>query len=160
MHDLLDWCIKSLLVIIPTVVCEIVLISKSCIILILDPPLLASLKEPTSSTNPNEPWAVLYPRKVWPTISSPPATEHEFQADVLSEVLRHSLPSRIFCQSELTSSLDTASKWVLKSECKNGFYISSQTLNPLRDYMSVPQVTFGPKRWQFPRSEGYISLNG
>ncbi|KAL6135212.1 hypothetical protein ACLB2K_067440 [Fragaria x ananassa] len=93
--------------------------------------------------------------------SSPPsATEHESQADVLPEVLRHSLPSKIFHQqAETASSLDTASKWVLKSESKNGYFISSQALNPLRDYVSLPQVTFGPKRWQLPESENSISAS-
>ncbi|PRQ52715.1 hypothetical protein RchiOBHm_Chr2g0158471 [Rosa chinensis] len=82
------------------------------------------------------------------------ATEQESQADVLPEVLRHSLPPRIYHQQpEMASSLDTASKWVLKSDSKNPFSISSQTLNPLRDYVSLPQVTFGPKRWQLPESE-------
>ncbi|KAM5580575.1 hypothetical protein ABKV19_010027 [Rosa sericea] len=88
------------------------------------------------------------------------ATEHESQADVLPEVLRHSLPSGILHQQpETASSLDTASKWVLKSDSKNPFSISSQTLNPLRDYVSLPQVTFGPKRWQLPESENSMSAS-
>lgn len=82
--------------------------------------------------------------------SPPSATEHESQADVLPEVLRHSLPFRIFHQqAETASSLDTASKWVLKSDSKNGNSISAQAHNPLRDYLSLPQVTFGPKRYVF-----------
>lgn len=93
--------------------------------------------------------------------SSPPsATEHESQADVLPEVLRHSLPFRIFHQqAETASSLDTASKWVLKSDSKNGNSISAQAHNPLRDYLSLPQVTFGPKRWQLPESENSVSAS-
>ncbi|KAB2618352.1 hypothetical protein D8674_014221 [Pyrus ussuriensis x Pyrus communis] len=49
--------------------------------------------------------------------------------------------------SEATSSLDTASQWVFESDSKNGHFVSAEALNPLRAYLSLPQVTFGPKRF-------------
>ncbi|KZV31379.1 hypothetical protein F511_05483 [Dorcoceras hygrometricum] len=65
-------------------------------------------------------------------------------------VLRHSLPPKIF-QSSLensnSSTLSSPSKWVLQSDPTNvGVVVSSDALNPLRAYVSLPQVTFGPKR--------------
>ncbi|CBI28845.3 uncharacterized protein LOC100263749 [Vitis vinifera] len=78
------------------------------------------------------------------------SAEHEGQADVLPEVLRHSLPSKIFHQQPLDSSLSSASKWVLHSDPKATSTPSSNDMNPLRAYLSLPQVTFGPKRWQLP----------
>ncbi|KAL0311254.1 UNVERIFIED_CONTAM: hypothetical protein Sangu_2420100 [Sesamum angustifolium] len=59
-------------------------------------------------------------------------------ADVLPEVLRHSLPPQIFhAPSEsLTSSFSGTSKWALKPDPKG--------------------VTFGPKRWQLPNSENSV----
>ncbi|XP_073065510.1 uncharacterized protein [Primulina eburnea] len=86
---------------------------------------------------------------------------NETTADVLPEVLRHSLPPKIF-QSSLdnsnSSSLSTASKWVLQSNPKSGrvSVLSADALNPLRAYVSLPQVTFGPKRWQLPSMESSI----
>ncbi|KAL1567608.1 hypothetical protein AAHA92_03069 [Salvia divinorum] len=78
-------------------------------------------------------------------------------ADVLPEVLRHNLPSKIFSSDSANSgsSLSTASKWALKPDQKRGG-VSADALNPLRGYVSLPQVTFGPKRWQLPNSEGTV----
>ncbi|KAM1809242.1 hypothetical protein ACFX12_026168 [Malus domestica] len=74
-----------------------------------------------------------------PSEVSSTATEHESQADALPKVLRHSLPSKIFHQSfKTTSSLDTASKWALESDSKNGHFMSAEALNPLRAYISLP----------------------
>ncbi|KAJ9686490.1 hypothetical protein PVL29_015409 [Vitis rotundifolia] len=82
---------------------------------------------------------------------------HEGQADVLPEVLRHSLPSKIFHQQPSDSSLSSASKWVLHSDPKATSTPSSNDMNPLRAYLSLPQVTFGPKRWQLPE-QGHAVL--
>ncbi|KAJ7960351.1 Coiled-coil protein [Quillaja saponaria] len=97
--------------------------------------------------------------------SSTPAAslsaEQETGADVLPEVLRHSLPSKIFKDQQLasdSSSLST-SKWVLHSDPKNGFSVSPDALNPLRAYVSLPQVTFGPKRWELPSTEHSFSAS-
>jgi hypothetical protein len=77
------------------------------------------------------------------------AVQQEAQADVLPEVLRHSLPSKIYYQPSESSSLSTASKWVLQSDPSKGSSLSSEALNPLRAYLSLPHVTFGPKRSTF-----------
>ncbi|CAL5398484.1 unnamed protein product [Camellia sinensis] len=60
------------------------------------------------------------------------------------EVLRQSLPSKTF-QSPSKLSLSRASKWVLHSDLKNAPSVSHEALNPLRAYVSLPRVTFGPK---------------
>ncbi|KAF8391592.1 hypothetical protein HHK36_023898 [Tetracentron sinense] len=70
--------------------------------------------------------------------------EDESQADVLPEVLRHSLPSKIFEQPS-DSSFSIASKWVLPSDPNKASSVSPDVMNPLRSYLSLPQVTFGPK---------------
>ncbi|KAJ4831728.1 hypothetical protein Tsubulata_042523, partial [Turnera subulata] len=79
------------------------------------------------------------------------------QADVLPEVLRHSLPSKIFGKPPDSSSLSTSSKWTLRSDPNSlgsgSAAASPDVLNPLRGYVSLPQVTFGPKRWQMPSQE-------
>jgi hypothetical protein len=67
---------------------------------------------------------------------------------VLPEVLRHSLPSKIFGKPYEPSSLSTSSKWALRSDHPNSSStVSPDVLNPLRAYVSLPQVTFGPKRY-------------
>ncbi|XP_039010394.1 uncharacterized protein LOC120139143 [Hibiscus syriacus] len=80
--------------------------------------------------------------------SNPPPLEQQAQADVLPEVLKHSLPSKVFRQPSDPSSLSRASKWALHSNPNNGSGSSPDALNPLRAYLSFPQVTFGPKRSQ------------
>lgn len=84
--------------------------------------------------------------------AQPPPSSHspadgELQADILPEVLRHSLPSKIFREQSADSngSLVT-SKWVLPSD-PNRRSVSSDALNPLRAFLTLPQVTFGPKRF-------------
>ncbi|EPS59127.1 hypothetical protein M569_15683, partial [Genlisea aurea] len=78
-------------------------------------------------------------------------------ADVLPEVLRHNLPSKIFHgSSEIpASSSFGASMWTLKPDSQsNGSAVAPvNVLNPLRGYVSLPPVTFGPKRWKVPNSE-------
>ncbi|KAJ4730085.1 Coiled-coil domain-containing protein 21, putative isoform 2 [Melia azedarach] len=81
------------------------------------------------------------------------SAQREIPAEVLPEVLRHSLPSKIFGRPPDPSSLSTASKWVLPAGQNNGSNVSPDALNPLRAYVSLPQVTFGPKRWELPNQE-------
>ncbi|KAJ9170044.1 hypothetical protein P3X46_018180 [Hevea brasiliensis] len=88
--------------------------------------------------------------------SSPLSSEHESQADVLPEVLRHSLPSYIYGKPSDSSSLSTASKWALHSHVSKASTVSPDALNPLRAYLSLPQVTFGPKRWELPSQENSV----
>lgn len=81
--------------------------------------------------------------------SSSPSANQESAAspDVLPEILRHSLPSKIFhSPSSADSSLSNSSKWVLPTDPNKTNSVSPDALNPLRAYVSLPQVTFGPKR--------------
>ncbi|XP_057955952.1 uncharacterized protein LOC131149498 [Malania oleifera] len=73
-------------------------------------------------------------------------------ADVLPEILRHSLPSKLF-EPPLDSSLSPPSKWALPSDAGGVSSVSPDALNPLRAYLSMPPVTFGPKRWELPVTE-------
>ncbi|GAV72159.1 hypothetical protein CFOL_v3_15648 [Cephalotus follicularis] len=79
------------------------------------------------------------------------------QADVLPEVLRHSLPPKMFAKPSDPSSLSAVSKWALHSDPNTSAAVSPtvspDALNPLRAYVSLPQVTFGPKRWELPSQE-------
>ncbi|XP_042485814.1 uncharacterized protein LOC122066058 isoform X1 [Macadamia integrifolia] len=84
--------------------------------------------------------------------SSSLVVDNEAQADVLPEVLRHYLPSKLFEQPS-NSSLFTASKWAIYIDPNKPSPVSADALNPLRAYLSLPQVTFGPKRWKLPDSE-------
>ncbi|KAK3022354.1 hypothetical protein RJ639_045305 [Escallonia herrerae] len=79
-------------------------------------------------------------------------------ADVLPEVLRHSLPSKIL-RPPSDSSISRPSKWVLRSDPNNASSVSRDALNPLRAYVSLPQVTFGPKRWQLPNAHNSVSAS-
>lgn len=75
-------------------------------------------------------------------------------ADILPEILRHSLPSKLFRPpSESSSDSLSATKWALPSYSKDSKFVSRDAINPLKSYVSLPQVTFGPKRWQLPNAE-------
>ncbi|XP_065873737.1 uncharacterized protein [Euphorbia lathyris] len=87
------------------------------------------------------------------------SSNQQSQADVLPEVLRHSLPSYIFGKPSDPSSLSTTSKWALLSDPNKPLSVSSDALNPLRAYVSLPQVTFGPKRWEMPAQESSVSAS-
>ncbi|XP_038991600.1 uncharacterized protein LOC120114892 [Hibiscus syriacus] len=91
--------------------------------------------------------------------SNPPSLEQQLQADVLPEVLKHSLPSKIFRQPSDPSSLSRTSKWALHSNPNNASSSSPDALNPLRAYVSLPQVTFGPKRWELSSTENSITAS-
>ncbi|GER48222.1 hypothetical protein STAS_25384 [Striga asiatica] len=74
-------------------------------------------------------------------------------ADVLPEVLRHSLPAKVFhspAEDLGHYPLSRAAKWVLRPDPKGSPRASADALNPLSAYVSLPQVTFGAKRWQLP----------
>lgn len=78
-------------------------------------------------------------------------------ADVLPEILKHHLPPSIYQYSSATvensssSPLFRASKWVVQTDPKKNTTssVSFDALNPLKGYVSLPQVTFGPKRYIF-----------
>ncbi|KAJ4976513.1 hypothetical protein NE237_001619 [Protea cynaroides] len=92
--------------------------------------------------------------------SSSLIVDKEAQADVLPEVLKHSLSWQHFEQpSSSDSSLYAASKWALHGDPSKASSVSADALNPLRAYVSLPQVTFGPKRWEFPDTEYSVSAS-
>ncbi|KVH93082.1 uncharacterized protein LOC112516466 [Cynara cardunculus var. scolymus] len=102
-----------------------------------------------------------------PTVAAgnrPPATPIretlDNEADILPEILKHNLPSRIF-RPPSDSTLTTGSKWLLHpADDSNGAsFVSRDAINPLRAYVSLPQVTFGPKRWQFPNAENSFAAS-
>ncbi|KAF3329112.1 hypothetical protein FCM35_KLT06190 [Carex littledalei] len=79
-------------------------------------------------------------------------------ADVLPEILRHSIPIKR-ASSGSDASLSTASKWVLNGS-GSANSVSADAINPLRAYVSLPQVTFGPKsRWQLPSEQTHFSAS-
>ncbi|PNY16117.1 hypothetical protein L195_g012827 [Trifolium pratense] len=88
-------------------------------------------------------------------ISKPNATDErqhlQDHADVLPEVLKHSLPSKLFRDETVDATSSSFSKWVLPSDLKLRSSVSPDALNPLRGYVSLPQVTFGPKRSRLSR---------
>lgn len=89
-------------------------------------------------------------KKLSPLPISSSSSSPEALSDVLPEVLRHSLPSKIFQDlSVSTSSQYSASKWVLHFDPNKVSSVSSDVLNPLRAFVSLPQVSFGPKRSYF-----------
>lgn len=84
--------------------------------------------------------------------NSIPRNEESQAADVLPEVLRHSLPPNIFqsppqSATASDSHLTAATKWVVRTDPNSASSVSSHALNPLKAYVSLPQVTFGPKRF-------------
>lgn len=84
------------------------------------------------------------------SLTSPsPPSNGEVKADILPEVLRHSLPPGVFGRQSPSnpSSLSMASKWVVATDPNGRSAVSADALNPLRGYVSLPQVTFGPKRF-------------
>ncbi|MQL84559.1 hypothetical protein Taro_017064 [Colocasia esculenta] len=75
-------------------------------------------------------------------------------ADVLPEILRHSIPLRY--QDEMPpSSFSRGSKWNLSNDPASSLRLDG-VINPLKDYVSFPQVTFGPKRWQLPDAQSSV----
>lgn len=81
---------------------------------------------------------------------SPTAAIHETienEADILPEILKHNLPSKIF-QPLSDSTLSTGSKWLLHPDESNGVsFVYHNAINPISSYGSLPQATFGPKRY-------------
>ncbi|XP_021745115.1 uncharacterized protein LOC110711047 [Chenopodium quinoa] len=81
--------------------------------------------------------------------------------DILPEILRHSLPAKIY-RTDLSSdsSLSTSAKWALpNSSNASHSSVSPDVLNPLTGFLSLPQVTFGPKRWQLPTPQSSVTAS-
>ncbi|KAI3928556.1 hypothetical protein MKW98_024157 [Papaver atlanticum] len=87
--------------------------------------------------------------------SSISVVENETQADVLPEILKHSLPSKI-SEPFSESSISTASKWNLPRDVSKVHSLSTEAINPFGSYIALPQVTLGPKRWRFPEGENSV----
>ncbi|KAI3992715.1 hypothetical protein MKX01_021676 [Papaver californicum] len=87
--------------------------------------------------------------------SSISVVKNETQADVLPEILKHSLPLKI-SEPFSESSISTASKWNLPRDATKVHSLTTEALNPFRSYLVLPQVTLGPKRWQFPEGENSV----
>lgn len=103
----------------------------------------------------NKPTAAASDRPPSPLINETLGNE----GDILPEILKHNLPSSIF-RPPSNSTLSTGSKWLLHSDESNGVSsVSRDAINPLRAYVSLPQVTFGPKRWQLPSTENSFSAS-
>lgn len=86
----------------------------------------------------------------------PPPSPGEIQPDVLPEILRHSLPPRLYGPPPDPSSLSQFSKWNLPSDPNAVVSISPDVLNPLRGYVSLPQVTFGRRRFDLYPTQGFV----
>ncbi|XP_058768399.1 uncharacterized protein LOC131642131 [Vicia villosa] len=80
-------------------------------------------------------------------------------ADVLPEILKHSLPSKLFKDETADSLSFSASKWILPSDPKIRYSVSPDVINPLRGFVSLPRATFGPKRWEMPESTHGVSAS-
>ncbi|XP_037468788.1 uncharacterized protein LOC119340989 isoform X2 [Triticum dicoccoides] len=77
-----------------------------------------------------------------PRPASPPPS-----ADVLPEILRHSMPLRPTLPPP-NSTLYGSTRWALPPGGAKAAGVSPDVLNPLRSYVALPQATFGlgPKR--------------
>jgi hypothetical protein len=90
-------------------------------------------------------------RLAWklPAYTSPPGPPASAQAqpspDVLPEILRHSVPIKGTLPPSETS-LHASSLWTLPLDETIG--VSPDVLNPLHFFVSLPQATFGPKRYR------------
>ncbi|RWR83016.1 Coiled-coil domain-containing protein 21, putative isoform 2 [Cinnamomum micranthum f. kanehirae] len=85
------------------------------------------------------------------------AAAHE--ADVLPEILRHSLPIKAFhYQPPSLPTISTASKWKASSSSSSLSFRPPlyDAHNPLREVLCLPQVTFGPRRWNLPNEENSV----
>ncbi|KAG9439909.1 hypothetical protein H6P81_020074 [Aristolochia fimbriata] len=92
-----------------------------------------------------------------PVASELTETSEGDKSDVLPEVLRHSLPPAPL-SPPADSSLSTDSRWVVVPPLNSSARVSPDAINPLRAFTSLPHVTFGPKRWQFPFVEDRSTL--
>ncbi|CAL5037795.1 unnamed protein product [Urochloa decumbens] len=72
--------------------------------------------------------------------------------DVLPEILRHSVPIK-GTPPPAEPSLSASSRWTLPPGSAEAAGVHPDALNPLRSYVSLPQATFGPKRWQLPTEQ-------
>ncbi|XP_047075764.1 uncharacterized protein LOC124685456 [Lolium rigidum] len=87
-----------------------------------------------------------------PRPTSPPPSSSS--PDVLPEILRHSVPISP-TPPPSDPSLYGSTRWALPQGGAKAAGVSPDVLNPLRSYVSLPQATFGPKRWELPDEQPY-----
>ncbi|XP_052158231.1 uncharacterized protein LOC127775952 isoform X1 [Oryza glaberrima] len=78
--------------------------------------------------------------------------------DVLPEILRHAVPIKA-TPPPGEPSLSASSRWAVPRGGAEAAGLSPDALNPLRSYVSLPQATFGPKRWQLPNEQPNYSAS-
>ena len=66
--------------------------------------------------------------------------------DVLPEILRHSVPIK-GTPPPAQPTLSASSRWAIPPGSAEAAGLHPDALNPLRSYVSLPQATFGPKRY-------------
>ncbi|KAL6606949.1 hypothetical protein ACP70R_042602 [Stipagrostis hirtigluma subsp. patula] len=98
-----------------------------------------------------------------PASASPPGSASASASappspDVLPEILRHSVPIK-GSPPPSDPSLYASSRWALPPGGAEAAGVSPDALNPLRSYVSLPQATFGPKRWQLPNEQPNYSAS-
>ncbi|KAL6861322.1 hypothetical protein ACP4OV_017022 [Aristida adscensionis] len=93
-----------------------------------------------------------------PPGSAPAPASAEASPDVLPEILRHSVPIK-GTPPPADASLYASSRWALPPGGAEAAGVSPDALNPLRSYVSLPQATFGPKRWQLPNEQPNYSAS-
>jgi hypothetical protein len=76
---------------------------------------------------------------------------------VLPEILRHSVPIK-GTPPPAEASLSASSRWALPPGGAEAAGLHPDALNPLRSYVSLPQATFGPKRYAHPHSWPFPNL--
>ncbi|XP_066369685.1 uncharacterized protein [Miscanthus floridulus] len=90
--------------------------------------------------------------KLPPSASAPGGASAQPSPDVLPEILRHSVPIK-GTPPPAEASLSASSHWALPPGGADAVGLHPDALNPLRSYVSLPQATFGPKRWQLPNEQ-------
>ncbi|OEL35546.1 hypothetical protein BAE44_0003435 [Dichanthelium oligosanthes] len=84
--------------------------------------------------------------------SAPGRASVQPSPDVLPEILRHSVPIK-GTPPPPEPSLSASSRWALPPGSAEAAGVHPDAFNPLRSYVSLPQATFGPKRWQLPNEQ-------
>ncbi|XP_062227575.1 uncharacterized protein LOC133925841 [Phragmites australis] len=90
--------------------------------------------------------------------SAPGPASAQPSPDVLPEILRHSVPIKA-TPPLAEPSLSACSRWALPPGGAEAAGVHPDALNPLRSYVSLPQATFGPKRWQLPNEQFHYSAS-
>ncbi|KAG8076214.1 hypothetical protein GUJ93_ZPchr0006g40970 [Zizania palustris] len=93
-----------------------------------------------------------------PASAPGPATAQQPSPDVLPEILRHSVPIKA-TPPPGEPSLSASSRWAIPQGGAEAAGLSPDVLNPLRSVVSLPQATFGPRRWELPNEQPNYSAS-